>query len=180
MRKLSVEIKWALLFVVVTLAWMMGEKLAGFHDVRIAQHPTATMFFALPAIAVYVFALLDKRRNFYGGAMTYKQGLVCGLLITLFVTLLSPLTQLLVSKVITPDYFTNAANYAVSAGILTAAEAAEEFSLGNYIKQGLIGAPVMGIVTSAIVAVFTRKAKQEVREGRVDVVYVDSPKTPKN
>jgi hypothetical protein len=45
--------------------------------------------------------------------------------------------------------------------------------------MGLTGALVMGVVTSAIVAIFTRKAKKEVREGKVDVVYVDSPKTPK-
>jgi Protein of unknown function (DUF4199) len=180
MRKLSIEIKWALVFVATTLVWMLGEKLAGFHDARIEQHPTATMFFAVPAIAVYVLALLDKRRNFYGGTMTYVQGLVCGLFITLFVTLLSPLTQVIVSKVITPGYFPNAIDYAVRSGLMEPAAAEKEFSLGNYIKQGLIGAPVMGIVTSAIVAIFTRKAKKEVREGKVDVVFVDGPKTPRN
>jgi hypothetical protein len=179
MRKLSVEIKWAIIFVVVSLAWMLGEKLAGFHDVRIALHPTATMFFAIPAIAVYVLALLEKRRSFYGGAMTYQQGFVSGLLVTLFVTILSPLTQIITLQVISPDYLTNAATYATDKGILTATEAAAEFSQANYLKQALIGAPIMGIVTSAIVAIFTRKEKKDVREGRVDVVYVDGPKTPK-
>jgi hypothetical protein len=179
MRKLTIEIKWAVIFVAVSLAWMLGEKLAGFHDVRIAQHPTATMFFAIPAIAVYVLALLDKRRNFYGGAMTYQQGFVSGLLVTLFVTILSPLTQIITLQLISPEYLTNAATYATDKGILSGAEAAAEFNQANYIKQGLIGAPIMGVVTSAIVAIFTRKAKKEVREGKVDVVYVDSPKTPK-
>jgi hypothetical protein len=180
MRKLSIEIKWAVIFVAVSLAWMLGEKLAGFHDVRIAQHPTVTMFFAIPAIAVYVLALLDKRRNFYGGAMTYQQGFVSGLLVTLFVTILSPLTQILTLQVISPEYLTNAATYAADKGILTAAEAAAEFNQANYIKQGLIGAPIMGVVTSAIVAIFTRKQKKDVREGRVDVVFVDGPKTPRS
>ena len=31
------------------------------------------------------------------------------------------------------------------------------FNLKNYIIQGLIGAPIMGILTTAIVAIFTRK-----------------------
>ena len=179
MKKLSIEIKWALVFVAMTLAWMLGEKLAGFHDTRIAQHATVTMFYAIPAIAVYVLALLDKRRNFYEGAMTYQQGFVSGMWITLFVVLLSPLTQVIVSKVITPDYFSNAIDYAISSGMMERAAAEQYFSLPSYIRMGLIGALVMGAVTSAIVAIFTRKAKKEVREGKVDVVYVDSPKTPK-
>lgn len=180
MRKLSLEIKWALIFATTTLAWVLCEKLAGFHSTRIDQHPIVSMFFFVPAITIYVLALLDKRRSAYGGAMTYKQGLVCGLLITLFVTILSPLTQTIVSKVITPDYFTNAINYAVSSGKMDQAAAEKEFNLGSYMVQGLIGAPVMGAVTSAIVAIFTRRTPKDVREGKVDVVYADGPKTPQS
>lgn len=178
MRKLTIELKWAVLFAVVSLAWMLGEKLAGLHSTHIDKHEVYTNFFALPAIALYVFALLDKRRNYYGGAMTYQQGLVSGLLVTLFVTLLSPLTQLVTTEVITPQFFPNAIRHAVSTGKMEQAEAEAFFSLGSYIKQGLIGAPLMGIVTSAIVALFTRKRKPETREGRVDVVFTEGPKKP--
>lgn len=178
MRKLSLEIKWALIFATTTLAWVLCEKLAGFHSTRIDLHPIVSMFFFVPAITVYVLALLDKRRSVYGGTMTYKQGLICGLLITLFVTILSPLTQLIVSQVITPDFFTNAINHAVSSEEMTQQEAEQYFSLKSYILQGLIGAPVMGAVTSAIVAIFTRRAPKDVREGKVDVVYTDGPKVP--
>lgn len=178
MRKLTIEIKWAVLFALVSLAWMLGEKLVGLHSTHIDKHATYTNLFALPAIALYVFALLDKRRNYYGGVMTYTQGLVSGLFITLFVTVLSPLTQLVTTNVITPEFFPNAIAHAVSTGQMEQAEAEKTFSLGNYIQQGLIGAPLMGIVTSAIVALFTRKRKQETREGRVDVVFTEGPKKP--
>jgi hypothetical protein len=179
MRKVSTEIKWALIFVAATLLWNLGEKLAGLHSTLIDKHAVVTYFFFLPAVTIYVLALLDKRKNYYGGAMTYGQGLVSGVVITLFVTLLSPLTQLIVSDVITPDYFTNVINYAVSSGEMTQQAAEEYFNLKSYIIQGLIGAPLMGIVTSAIVALFTRKAKQDVREGKVDVVYSEGPQVPK-
>ena len=178
MRKLTTEIKWALVFALVTLAWMLGEKLAGLHSTHIDQHATYTNFFALPAIALYVLALLDKRRNHYGGAMTWKQGFVSGLWVTLFVTLLSPLTQVITSLVITPEFFPNAIAYATSSGQMTGAEAEGHFNLASYIKMGLIGAPAMGIVTSALVALFTRKRKPETREGRVDVVFAEGPKKP--
>jgi len=92
MSTYSIEIKWGILFVLMQLAWMIAERLAGLHDVHIAQHHIYSNFVAIPAIAVYVFALLDKRRSFYGGYMTFRQGFISGLFITLVVTLLSPLT----------------------------------------------------------------------------------------
>ena len=160
MKNIRIEIKWALIFAAMSLTWMLIEKLAGLHDAHIDKHPIYTNFIAIPAIAVYVLALNDKRKNFYGGSMSYKQGFISGLILTLFVTLLSPLTQYITSTIITPDFFANAIEYAVS-NSKTSREAAEAyFSLKNYIVQGLIGAPVMGIITTAIVAIFTRGRKK--------------------
>lgn len=131
--------------------------LGGFHDSRIEQHAIVTNLVAIPAIVVYVLALLDKRKNHYGGKMTYVQGLVTGLIITLFVTLVSPLTQYIISEIITPDYFKNMIKYAVNNDIMTIEEARANFNLKSYIIQVLIGTPIMGAVTSAVVAIFTRK-----------------------
>lgn len=156
MKNYSVEIKWAVLFIVMTLVWMLIEKLAGLHGKNIEYHPVYTNFIALPAILIYLFAMFDKRRNFYSGQMSWKQGFRCGLVITVIVTVFSPLTQVIVSELITPEFFSNAIKYAVSSGNLKQEEAEQYFSLGNYIKQGLIGAPVMGLLTSAITAFFAR------------------------
>jgi hypothetical protein len=156
MKNITTEIKWALIFVAMTLSWMVFEKLAGFHDVNIEKHPVVTNLIAIPAIAIYVLALLDKRKRDYAGVMSYKQGFISGLIITAIVTLLSPLTQVITSVVITPDYFKNVIEYTVSHGLNSREETEKYFSLGSYIIQGLIGAPVMGIITTSIVAVFTR------------------------
>ena len=48
-------------------------------------------FFSLFAIAVYVFALLDKRKIDFKGFMTYKQGVMVGITITIFITIFSKL-----------------------------------------------------------------------------------------
>ncbi|MHC1776699.1 MAG: DUF4199 domain-containing protein [Lentimicrobium sp.] len=157
MKKITTEIKWALIFVAMTLVWMVLERLAGLHDIYIDKHPLFTNFIAIPAILVYVLALLDKRKRDYNGFMSYKQGFISGLFITAIVTVLSPLTQVITSLLITPDYFRNIIDYTVSQGIKSQEEAEKYFSLESYIIQGLIGAPVMGIITSAIVAVFTLK-----------------------
>lgn len=161
MKQLSVEIKWALIFFLMTLVWMLLERLVGLHSEHIDKHPVYTNLIAIPAIAVYVFAMKEKRNKIYGGEMTYLQGFKTGIWITLFVTVLSPLTQLIVSYVITPDYFKNAINYAVAVEKVSQGDAERYFSIGNYIMQGLMGAPVMGLVTSAIVALFMKRKKKE-------------------
>ncbi|MBL8007014.1 MAG: DUF4199 domain-containing protein [Ignavibacteria bacterium] len=159
MKKIPLEVKWAFIFIVMTLAWMILEKVIGLHDKYIDKHPVFTNFIAIPAVAVYVLALMDKKKNFYSGVMTWKQGFMCGLIITLIITVVSPLTQIITSEIITPDYFPNAIKYSVSSGLLSQEEADKYFNLGNYIIQGLIGAPVMGIITSAVVAFFVRSKK---------------------
>lgn len=157
MKNIKIEIKWAIIFVLMMLAWMLLERVFGLHDSNIDKHHIFTNFVAIPSIAIYVLALLDKRDNFYQGKMTYIQGLVCGLIITLIVTIFSPLTQIITSLVITPHYFQNAIEHTVSEGTMTQSGAEEYFNLSSYIIQGLIGAPVMGLLTSIIVAIFTRK-----------------------
>lgn len=156
MKNLTTEIKWAITFSLVMMAWMLMEKSLGWHDEKIADHAKLTTFFAIPAIAVYVFALIDKKKNDLNGYMTYRQGLISGLWITLFVAILSPLVQYIISQWITPDYFANVIAHSVSTGELTQEEAESYFNLKSYMIQSLIGAALMGVITSLIVAFFVR------------------------
>lgn len=157
MKSLKVEIKWALLFILMQLAWITTEKLAGFHDERIDQHAIVTNFIAIPSILLYVLALLEKRRNVYDGKMTYVQGLFTGLWMTLLVSILAPLSQYITSTYITPDYFNNMIAHSVSTDQMSQSEAEAFFNLKNYTIIVLYSTPVMGIITSLIVAVFTRR-----------------------
>ena len=179
MNTFKIEIKWAILFVVVALLWMLLERIAGLHSTHIDKHQFYTNLFAVPAIAVYVFALLDKRKKTYGGVMSYKQSFISGLIITAIVTILNPLSQYIISMVITPtighgptrnvlsqyiismvitpDFFSNAIKYAVNEGKMSREEAEGYFNLKSYIMQGFIGTPILGIVTTAIVSLFVRR-----------------------
>lgn len=157
MKKIKLEIKWALIFVVMSLLWMTFEKLVGLHDVHIDKHMYLTNLFAIPAILVYVFALREKKKEYYSGQMTFKQGFISGLIITLIVAALSPLTQWITSTIITPEYFPNVIAYSLETGYHSSLEEAEAyFNLENYIIQSVIGAFVMGVVTAAIVAFFVK------------------------
>lgn len=157
MKKFGIEIKWGILFIVIQLLWMLGERLAGLHDENIELHATITNFFAIVAIAIYVVALLDKRKNSYNGKMTWKQGFITGLIITAVVTILTPLSQYIASAVISPNHFANMISYTVENGKMTREAAEAYFNMKSYMIQSIIFAPVVGIVTSAIVAIFTRK-----------------------
>lgn len=162
MKSIVTEIKWAIAFVFMTLLWITFEKFGGFYTTRLEYHAIVTNFIAIPAILVYVLALMEKKRKDFSGTMTYKQGLISGLIITAIVTAISPLTQYLVSVVIAPEYFPNVIAMSVKEGKMTLQEANDYFNLKSYIIQGLIGAPIMGTITTLIVAFFVKSKPQPV------------------
>lgn len=120
-----------------------------------------TNLFAIPAIVMMVLALKEKKRNFYKGRMSYKQGLISGMILSVFIAVLSPLTQWITSYMITPDYFPNVIKRSVELGYYNSiAEAEENFNYLNYALQGAIGALVMGIITTAIAMLFIQTKKR--------------------
>lgn len=160
MEKYYIEIKWAFIFIIVSLLWMVLEKVSGLHAEHIDKQQYLTMVFMIPAIWTYVLALQDKKRRFYHGQMSYKQGVISGLIITVIVTIFSPLTQWITTFVITPEFFPNVIEYSVKTGYhKTRAEAEAFFNFNNYVTQGLIGALAMGTLTSLIVAFFVKSKK---------------------
>lgn len=158
MKTYKVEILWAAIFMLMTFGWMYLEKFTGLHSTHIDKHMYYTNFVAIPATLVYVFALLDKRKRDFGGKMTWIQGFTSGAIISVILTLVSPLTQYVVHIFITPEYFTNVSKYAVEQGMMKKPEALEYFSLNSYMKQAAVGTLVMGLITSAVVALFVRKS----------------------
>lgn len=157
MKMYKTEIKWAFIFILMTLLWMLLEKLSGLHSRYIDYHLYLTNLYAIPAIWIYVLALKDKKKNFHEGKISYLQSFISGLIITLIITLASPLTQWITTYVITPEYFPNVIKRSVELGnYKTTEEAQAYFNFNNYVIQGLIGAFGMGLVTSAIVSLFIR------------------------
>jgi len=157
MKKYILEIKWALIFVVMSLLWMVLEKISGLHSTHIDKHYYLTNLFAIPAVLVYVLALRDKKKNYYGNNMNFKQGFIAGILITLIVAALSPLTQWIITFIITPEYFPNVIAYSVKTGYhKTLEEAQQFFSYRNYAIQSVVGALFIGTITSLITTLFLR------------------------
>lgn len=160
MRKYRIEIKWAVIFIIMSLLWMLLEKLAGLHSTHIDKHMYLTNLYAIPAVIVMVLALKDKKKNYYQGKMNYTQGLISGVIISAIIALLSPLMQWVISYVITPEYFPNVIEYSLKTGYHKTREEAEAyFNYKNYAIQSTIASLVMGILTTAIAMIFIRTRK---------------------
>lgn len=157
MEKYKTELKWGLIFTVILILWMVFEKLMGWHGENIESHAVMTNVFAIVAIVIYVVAFLDKRKNDYNGVMTWTQGFMTGFYITIVVAVLSPVAQYIIHTLVSPDFFDNMIDYSIQTGKMSRSEATGYFNLKSYMIQGVLGAFMMGVLTSAIVAVFTMK-----------------------
>lgn len=162
MKTIAIELKWAIIFSLVTLLWMVLEKVSGLHDQYIDYHMYLTNLFAIPAIVMMVMALKEKKKVFYQGQMSYAKGLKSGVILSVIIALISPLTQWITTFVITPEYFPNVIKRSVELGFYPDIAAAEAyFNFENYVMQSFIGALMMGIITTLIAMIFIR-SKQNI------------------
>jgi len=161
MKNFKTEIKWALIFIVSSLLWVWIEKLFGLHDVNVAQHPLYTNLFGIIAVTIYFLALREKKREYFSGLMTWKEGFTSGTIMTVLITILSPLAQYITYEYISPEYFRNITEHTVAIGSMSREDAEAYFSLKSYLIQATFGALVMGVVTSAIVAWFVKSAAEK-------------------
>lgn len=157
MKHIRIELKWAVIFTIMTLAWMLLEKTLGWHDEDIADHYWLTLLFIPFAVFMYVLEIREKRRRFYNKKISWRQAFLSGLLMSVFVALLSPLAQYITHNYITPEYFKNVIDYSVTNKLMTIEAANSYFNINSYILQSVLGALIGGITTSAIVAVFMRR-----------------------
>ncbi len=153
----SIEVKWACIFSVMVLVWMYIEKLTGLHDEYIGKQAFFTNFIIIPAMLIYVLAILDKRERFYNGRMTYIQGFKSGAAITVMVAILSPMVEYITFTITTPEYFPNAINFTVSNGWLKKDIAEASFNLRAFQIEAAIDILILGLLASTVISLFTRK-----------------------
>lgn len=156
MNKYKTEIKWALIFSGMFLAWMSVERMLGLHSSELASQQVVTTFILVPSFVIYILALRSTRKNVFDDKITYKQSFTSGLWLTIFIVLLSPLNQIITTTIISPDYFSNLTAYTVGNGIMTLEQAEAQFNNGSYIIQSLIGGLITGILFTAIISFFIK------------------------
>lgn len=156
MGKFEIEIRWGFFFAIAIVIWAILEKTVGLYSDNISSYGIYTNLFALVAITLYVVALYRKKVDFYGGKMTWRQGFVAGVYMTVVITVLSPLCQYIIHKYVAPELLPNLIAYKVESGYLSLEAANKYFNLESYIYQSSSFALSTGVVTSAITAYFVR------------------------
>jgi hypothetical protein len=156
MKKYAIEFKWAIIYITITLVWMLLERLLGLHSTYISKQSTIAPLIVIPAAIIYLLALQDKKQNYYRGFMNWRRGFRSGLVITLILTLANPLVQIIVHKIISPYFFKHAIRYVVECGAYSQEEAAQYFNLNSYIAEGIMYTLLGGIMMTAITSFISR------------------------
>ena len=160
MLKYKIEIKWAFIYTIASLAWSVFEKEMGWHDVNISKHPLYNTLFSFLGIIIYYFALREKKRVTYLNNIHWKEAFVAGAIMTVFVTILAIPVFYLTVNVISPSFFSNMTNYAVDSKIYTLEQAESYFNTSSYLLQIVGGSLSTGIVTSAVIAYIIQTKKK--------------------
>lgn len=152
MNEFKIELKWGLLFSLVTILWMGGEKIIGLHQ----TYSNLQFLIGIPYFLIFLLGMMDKKRRYYHGKISFKEGIRFGLVLSLIVALLTPIVKYIVFNYVSPDYLPNMIKYMVDNGRMDQASADSFFSLGNQIKSSAYINLVMGVLTSALIALFLK------------------------
>lgn len=151
MKKFAIEIKWGIRYAFLWILWLFIEKSSGYYNEKIADHALYSALFTFIILFVYYVAIKEKKNDFFKGEMSWKQGCVTGIFLTIVMAALTPFCQIIFHKAIAPEFFPNMIEYSVSKG--NSREMAENyFNLTSYILQSIFGTLSLGVVISALVA----------------------------
>lgn len=156
MRSFNVEVKWGIIFSLATVIWAALLTALGYTTTKIAQFPVVDSLFFMIAIVIYIMAFRSKRKQL-NNKLTWVQALISGLIIGLIVMVFSIPGQVIIHKLIMPDFFKNSIDYAIRHHKMTAEEAHAYFNLTSYIKQILIFTPLAGIAIGAVVGLIMKR-----------------------
>ena len=153
MKKFAIEIKWGIRYAFLWILWLLIEKSSGYYESKISDYALYSMLFTFVTIFVYYVAIKEKKKDFFKDEMSWKQGCVTGIFLTIVMAILTPLCQIIFHKAIAPEFFPNMIEYSVSKG--NSKEVAENyFNLSSFIIQNIFSTLSLGVVISAVVALF--------------------------
>lgn len=152
MKKFTIEFKWAIISVIIFLAWMTLEKQLGFHNEKIKWQMVFTLLYIFPSFLLYYLALRDKKKNYYKNNMNWRQGFISSIVISFIIAVFSPITQFITHEFISPQYFERLISLSVESKRMTLEQAQNYFNLTAYIWQNISSGISIGVVFGAIVA----------------------------
>lgn len=149
MNKFKIEFRWAIYYTFLSILWFQLEKSLGYHNQNIDNQPYITNLFYVIIFFIYILQLLDKKKNYFNRIMTWQQGLISGVVLSVFAMILSPFAIYFKLKYVNPAFFQQMIKASTSRGIkLENAEAV--FNLKAYITLGIVDCLSFGIIFAAL------------------------------
>ncbi len=161
MKNFSIEIKWALRFTFLTLAWAIGEKAIGLHDEHIQHYGMYTNLFVILAILFFYLAIHEKKKYVYHNSMTFRQGFVSGMVLSFIIGVFNPFVQFVIYKSVTPDFFDTIIAYKVKNHYMTLENAKIYFNLKTYMIESTFTSLSKGFITGAVISLILGNKKQQ-------------------
>lgn len=149
MNKFKIEFRWAIYYTFLTILWFQIEKSFGLHNQNIENQPYITNLFYIVVFIIYIFALSDKKKNYFNGIMTWQQGLISGVVLSILAMILAPFAIYFKLKYVNSEFFQQMIKASTARGIkLENAEAV--FNMKAYITLGVVDCLSFGIIFAAL------------------------------
>jgi hypothetical protein len=167
MKQFSIELKWAFNFFIASMLWMMLEKFLGYHDDKIQYQPIFSMLFGFVTLVIYIFALKDKKINFYHNQMNWREGFVSGLTLSLVIALFTTMIEYTKHHVISPYFLETMQKIIVEQNKMTLENAENFFTFSNTLSQSIFYVISFGSVLAALISLVI-KSKDTAENQRKD------------
>jgi hypothetical protein len=156
MSRFKIELRWAFIYAGMVILWAIIGKIVGFDNAKIEYSFVFNTLILVPSFVIYLLEAFAKRKS-QQEIITYRQVVLSGVVLSVFIMCLGIFTTIISAKVISPDYFSNAITFYTNNKSMTDEQAMQQFNLQAFIFNGIIGALFTGIIFSLITGFIVKK-----------------------
>jgi len=151
-KSLILAISYFFIFII----WKACEKLIGLHDNNINLYPIISDLIIFPLILLYATGF-KKYRIGLGGKITFINGIGFGLMATLFIIALTPMSTWIFDQFINPNFYASMIQYQVKNHLSTLEIATQSFNHENFKQSCMLGNAATGTLLTIVLAIISSK-----------------------
>lgn len=151
-KSLILAISYFFIFII----WKACEKLIGLHDNNIEYYSVVSDLIIIPLALLYATGF-KKYRIGLGGKITFINGIGFGLMATLFIVALTPMSIWIFDQFINPNFYASMIQFQVKTHLSSLENAKQSFNHENFKQSCILGNAATGTLLSIILAIISSK-----------------------
>lgn len=151
-KSIFLAISYFFMFII----WKACEKLMGFHDDKINFYPYVSDLIIIPLVLLYATGFKNYRINL-GGKISFIKGIGFGLMATLFIMALTPISVWIFDQFINPNFYASMIQYQVKNHLSTLEIAKQSFNHENFKQSCILGNAATGTLLTIVLAIISSK-----------------------